>query len=349
MIHLRSLAVAKPRLRLTQKEALRFILKNFRIRPGTRALYKKIFSHADIQGRSFGLERLEDVLEEDPDRINRRFEEQAVRLSTQSLKEALRKAGTRPEDLDFLAVSTCTGYLCPGLAARLIESCGLRRDLRYADVVGMGCGSAIPALEQAHNFLAAHPSSAAAAVSTEICSAAMFSGDSADLVVSNAIFADGSAASVLGNSSGGGRAAFRSFACLTYPEWKEDLRFRTQEGRLRNVLSRKVPSQAAQSVHALTGKILSGEGLRAADVRHWVLHSGGSKVLDEIQKSLRLSDSDLAHSRFVLKRHGNLSSPSVLYALERLLASPHPPKKGEPGLMISFGAGFAAHACLLEF
>src|SRR5207247_3504699 len=142
----------------------------------------------------------------------------------------------------------------PGLSTRLIEACHLRKDLRCLDVVGMGCGSAIPSIEQAHNFLSVHPHKIAASVSTEICSAAIYSGDSPDLVISNAIFADGSAAVVLRNSSNAGLASLRSFGSHTYPEWKETLRFKSEKGRLRNVLSKDVPAVVEKSIHVLVKK-----------------------------------------------------------------------------------------------
>lgn len=347
MTRLVSLATVRPRLRLTQEESLRFILSRFRMRPATRELYKKVFANASIARRRFSLGRVEEVLDEDPDRINRRFEREAVDLSRRSLLSALRRAKLRPRDLDFLAVSTCTGYVCPGLGARLVEACGLRPDLRYADLVGMGCGGAIPALEQARNFVAAHPGSTAAAVATEVCSAAMFSDDAADLVVSNAIFADGSAAAVVGDGSGPGLAVLKSFASRTYPAWRDELRFVTQGGRLRNVLSREVPSRAGEAVSAVVEDLLRSAGERPDRVRHWALHPGGAKVLDAVQSALGLSDASVKPSREILRLNGNLSSPSVLYVLERVAAKM--PARGDLGVMVAFGAGFSAHACLAEF
>src|SRR5207247_3688008 len=143
----------------------------------------------------------------------------------------------------------------PGLSTRLIEACHLRKDLRCLDVVGMGCGSAIPSIEQAHNFLSVHPHKIAASVSTEICSAAIYSGDSPDLVISNAIFADGSAAVVLRNSSNAGVASLPSFASHAYPDWKQALRFKSETGRLRNVISKYVLAVVENSIQLMINKL----------------------------------------------------------------------------------------------
>ena len=318
------------------------------MKKSTQRLYEKVFANESILHRRFSLDKLEDSLEEDPDKISLRFEEKAVELSARSLQAALRELEMDPRELDYLAVSTCTGYLCPGLSTRLIEACGLRKDVRCLDVVGMGCGSAVPALEQAHNFIAAHPEKTAASVSTEICSAAMYNGDSPDLVISNAIFADGSAAAVLGNSKSAGSPDFHTFSSLTYPEWQESLRFRTEKGRLRNVLAKEVPEQVREAVMALIEKLLAEQGLKQDDIRHWIFHAGGEKVLDAVQGSLKLSDAQMRRSRDVLKNHGNLSSPTVLYGLKNLLLSDEA-APGDWGILTSYGAGFSAHACLVKF
>jgi alkylresorcinol/alkylpyrone synthase len=350
-----SLGTALPPLRLTQQQALDFVLSRFPIgREATRALYRRVMAQPSIETRHFALDGIEDVLETDHDRINARFQKWAVRLSAQSLSRALRAAGLEPAAVDFAAVTTCTGYLCPGLSAYLVEAAGLRADVLTADVVGMGCGAAVPALRLAADFLRAHPGKTAAVVATEICSAAMYSADSPDLVVSNALFADGSAAALLTDAApaddagpGPVRPALLDFASLTLPEWREGLRFRTDGGYLRNVLSKDVPRQAAEALEKVTDDLLSRNGLSRKDVTRWVLHPGGDKVLAAVEERLGLSPRDLAAAHDVLRRCGNMSSPSCLFVLEESLAEGAAP--GERGVLASFGAGFSAHAALLAF
>lgn len=348
MIRLRSIAVAEPPFKFDQKEALSFILKNFEMRAGTRALYEKVFANESIEQRRFAVRNGEDFLEQDPDLINRQYESRAVKLSSESLALALGKAEIGVSELKFLSSSTCTGYLCPGLSTRLIESCSLRSDLRTVDIVGMGCGSAVPSLEQCYNFLSVHPEAKAASVSTEICSSAIYSDDAPELVISNAIFADGSGSCVLENSDDARYPALRGFSSITHPEWREALKFTTEGGRLRNVLDKKVPDLAGQAVRELTQKILSEFSLKPLDIGLWIFHAGGGKVLNEIQKAVELSDFQMSPSRSTLRRYGNLSSASVLYSLHDCLSGA-PLPKGSKALIAAFGAGFSAHACLFEF
>jgi predicted naringenin-chalcone synthase len=342
-----AVATAVPPLRVTQTQALRFILRRFKIRPATRALYRRVFAHESVSTRHFSLTSLDEVMESDPDRINRRFERQAVALSVRSLRSALKQANLLPRDVRFLVVTTCTGYVCPGLAAHVIGSAGLRPDVQYADFVGMGCGAALPALQAADNYCRSHPGQLAAVVSTEICSAAMYSDDAPDLVISNAIFADGSAATLLRTGPAAG-PALTHFSSLVIPRWREGVRFRTENGRLRNVLAKEVPEWAAQAIGQLLNNLLDQSGVRRSDITRWVLHAGGAKVLDALEGALPLAPGDLAASHAVLRKFGNLSSPTVLFALKESMAR-RPPRRGERAFMASFGAGFSAHAVFLEF
>jgi len=347
---------AVPPFRLTQAEALAFVLNHFEIRKETRALYKRTLSNRSIESRFFALDDLTEVLETDHDRIHARFEKWAVRLSSESLASALISAGLAPGQLDFIATTTCTGYLCPGLASHLIDVSKLRPDIAHTDLVGMGCAAALPALQQASNFVSAHPGSLAAVVCTEICSAAMFSNDSPDIVISNSIFSDGSAAIILksqatvGEENGSAVAApcVIDFGSLVVPEWRETLRFRTERGYLRNVLGKDVPRQAAVALQRVTNVLFDKHGLKNEQIDHWIVHAGGEKILREIQSVMGLSSDQLKGSWEILRTHGNMSSATVLFVLNKLQEL-ETPSAGTKGVLCSFGAGFSAHAALVEF
>jgi alkylresorcinol/alkylpyrone synthase len=337
---------AAPAFRFTQAEALEFFLRHYPLREGTQALYKRIFRNDSIRERHFAVRDPDEVPKEDMDGTNERFRRRATELASKALTEALAAAGASPEDLDFLAVTTCTGYLCPGLTSYVAEQVGLRPDVRRADLVGMGCGAALPALEAASDFVRASGGGLAAVVSVEICSATMFVDDAVDTIVSNALFSDGAAAAVLGAGAAPGRPRIARFASLHYPAWREDLRFRLKGGRLRNTLSKDVPARSAEALRGLLPPLLEPLELSQRDIGHWILHAGGEKILAAAEQALHLPPEALAPSRRVLRDHGNMSSPTVLYVLKDILSSR--PKPGW-GILASFGAGFSAHGALLEF
>jgi predicted naringenin-chalcone synthase len=192
-----ALGTALPPRSFSQSAALAWGLDHVPMKSDTRELYRRVLSDGAIATRHFAVDDLAEILETDHDVVLARFERWAAALSATSLSRALEASHLDAHSVDFLAATTCTGYLCPGLTSYVMERAGLRADVRRVDLVGMGCGAALPALEQACHFLAAHPDGTAAVVSTEICSAAIFLGDAPDLVVSNAIFGDGSAAAIL--------------------------------------------------------------------------------------------------------------------------------------------------------
>ena len=114
-------------------------------------------------------------MDQNLDQKNTRFEKKASDLAARALNDALSSAKLVAHDVDYLVAATCTGYVCPGLSSQLVELCGLKPSVRVADLVGMGCGAALPALEQASNFAKAHPGKIAAVVCAEICSATLVS------------------------------------------------------------------------------------------------------------------------------------------------------------------------------
>jgi alkylresorcinol/alkylpyrone synthase len=132
------------------------------------------------------------------------------------------------------------------------------------------------------------------------------------------------------------------------PEWRDTLRFRTEGGHLKNVLGKDVPVQAGQAIKKLAQRLLSENGLESANISHWMLHPGGEKVIREAEKALELNSEQTKASWEILRDHGNMSSSSVLFVLEKEMKI-HPPRPGEWGFLCSFGAGFSVHAALLEF
>ena len=356
-VEVAGLGTSRPPFVFPQSQALALGLALLKMTDRTRDLFTRVMSADGIEERHIGVDQVTDLLDTDHERKLARFERWGVTLSTEALQKALASALVQPQELDFLAVTTCTGYLCPGLSAYVAETCDLRLDLRRVDLVGMGCGAALPALEQSSQFLAAHPDGTAAVVSTEICSAAMLIGEAPDLVVSNAIFGDGSAAVVLKSAVPAPDGATTPSACrprivgfrsLLAPEWRDCLRFRTEGGHLRNVLSREVPGRAGEACSTVVHQLLEEHGLDMYHVDHWVVHAGGKAVLDAVQQALALPPDALDSARRVLRWSGNMSSPTVLFVLQEEQQL-RPPRRGERAVLTSFGAGFAAHAALIEY
>ncbi len=343
------LGTANPPLRLSQEEIYQAYATRIPLSEGAQSLLQRLFmENRSIAFRHLGMDTLDDALRNSQDDLIARFEKFAVPTAVEAARKALDEAGLATEQADALVVNTCTGYLCPGLTSYIAETLSLRPDVRPFDLVGMGCGGALPALETAYNFLQVHPGRQALVISVEMCSATIFFSDDADVLVSNAIFGDGAAAAVLTNDPGDSGIRLSGFAAGLFPEDRKHLRYATQEGKLRNVLSRRVPVLGAQHGHRVAETLLNEHDLALADVDHWLVHPGGEKVLQAFQRELDLPDEALLPAWRVLRDYGNMSSPTVLFVLEevRRTCSPQP---GQIGLLCSFGAGFSAFAGLVEF
>ena len=338
---LHSLATAVPPANFTQRQCLE-IARNSpalqRLNRRSQMILRAILTgDSGIATRHFALDDLAHIFDLTPDELNAGYRREAPRLAGAALNSALTQAGLRPDQLDALFLCTCTGYLCPGVTSYVAEQLGLRRDEMLYDLVGLGCGAAIQTLRAASHLLAGRPEAVVACVAVEISSAAFYLDDDYGVLVSACLFSDGAAASIWRGQPGATGLRCHGFRSLHWPEKRDMLRFETRNGKLRNLLDRSVPAEAAAAVATL----FAAE--RSAPPEAVLVHPGGRDVLDAVGQAL--PEYSLAESRAVLKAHGNMSSPSVLFVLEEYLRQ-HP--LGNANLWLaSFGAGFSAHSCQL--
>ena len=339
-MRLASLAHAVPPARFTQRDVWEILKKSRSVR-GLRAsscgLLEKILCGAsDIDTRHFATADPEALFSMDAGALARHYEDAAPRLAAKALTIALQRAGLRATDLDALFLCTCTGYLCPGPSSHVAERLGMRADAVLHDVVGLGCGAAVPTLRAAAAHIAANPSHIVATVAVEISSAAFFVADDPGVLISLCLFGDAASASIWSADAAGPRIG--NFASLHLPEHREAIRFVNDRGFLRNQLDRSVPSIAAAAVGKLVGDHPGHDGQATL-----ISHPGGRDVLDAIAETL--PDHSMQASREAMRRFGNCSSPTLLIALE--IDMEREPLRREPRSLTAFGAGFSCHAATL--
>jgi predicted naringenin-chalcone synthase len=341
-----SLAVALPEFSIDQSEAYGFIKKNYEKRLSSRGMkiLEKVLSHPGIKKRYLAVDGgLDTIVDEDPDIRVGRFTRHAVALSTRAAASALKRAGLTPAEVSGLVINTCTGYICPGISSYVAENLGLPPYARTFDMVGSGCGGALPNIFMSRS-LAQAAEGAVVSVSVEISSAAFQMGEDPGLLVSNSIFGDGAAASVWTTEPE--RLSVLDYESLLVPAFREHIRFVHRKGQLHNQLSMKLPCLTGGPVSALVRRLLERNGLSLDDIDHWAIHPGGEKIINAVKAGLGLSEEQVSATRGVLADYGNMSSPSVLFVLERLVRGPM--RAGDRCLMVAFGAGFSAYACLLK-
>jgi predicted naringenin-chalcone synthase len=300
-----------------------------------------------IATRHLALESLAEAFQFTPDVLYARFTKHAPALASAAARRALNDSGCKAEDIDAVLVSTCTGYLCPGLTGYVSEELGLRQNILALDLVGQGCGAALPNLRAAEAILAAGRGQKVLSVCVEVCSAAFYLDDDPGVLISGCLFGDGAAAVVLANKPQPDkrRVQWKFGASSLIPDQRDQLRFEQKNGMLRNILSLSVPKFAATEAAKLMAEALGAAGVDRDQVVGWVLHTGGRDVILALREKLGLSESDLRHSTGVLREFGNLSSPTVFFVLQAALKDSVP-----DGLwwMSAFGAGFSCHGALLQ-
>jgi alkylresorcinol/alkylpyrone synthase len=334
-----AVATAVPKHRFTQADILALAAYG-------DARRRAFFERSNIEGRFLYIDPARFRPDETVDDLNDRFARGALELSEEAARRALAAAGWTPGDVDFVATTTCTGRLTPSVDARLIERLGCRPGVQRVHVGDTGCAAAVVALQQAWNHLRAFPAHRALVVAVEICSAAYFHDDRLESAVAHAIFADGAGAVAL--STDGAGPTLVEHRTLFRPEHLAAMGFEYPGGRPRIVLSREVPRIGAAMIGEMAEILLASHGLKRSDVRCWVLHSAGRKVLDRACVALELDDAQITHSRTVLRRYGNMSSATILFVLEETLRA-ESPEPGDWGVMIALGPGFAAEGALLRW
>lgn len=343
-MYLHALATALPPAVFTQSECWDILQRSEarqRLNRRSALTLQAILRHdSGIATRHFALPNIERVFSMSPDELNEAFRTEAPRLATRALTAALTQAGIKAGDVDALLVCTCTGYLCPGVTSYVAEQLGLRANTFLQDLVGLGCGAAIPSLRAAEAIVAAQPTAVVACVAVEICSAAFYLDDDPGVLVSACLFGDGAAATIWRGAPGPRALRCGDFTTLHQPENRDRIRFEMRQGKLRNLLDASVPKLAAAAVEQLWTDERKRPGARP--ISRLIAHVGGRDVLDAIEQAC--GGCDLSASRQILRECGNMSSPSVLFALERALREGSPDKTSDWWLT-SFGAGFAAHGC----
>ncbi len=300
-----------------------------------------------IEARHLAVDTLDKVFSIDSDTLHARFLAHAPPLASQAASRALADAGLQAADIDAVIVSTCTGYLCPALSSYVTESLGLRADVMALDLVGQGCGAALPNLRTGEALIASGHCARVLSICVEVSSAAMYLDNDVGVLISACLFGDGAGAAVLSATPVDGKRSVRwvRAASIIDPSQRDALRFEQRGGLLRNILTREVPGLAASYAPRVLDEVLQAEGLERRDINQWIWHAGGRDVLAALCQRLSLSDADVSHSAAILREYGNMSSAFVYFVLQAALAAE---ESGGHWWLASFGAGFSSHGALLE-
>jgi predicted naringenin-chalcone synthase len=278
-------------------------------------------------------------------------------IGARAIREAVANAGARIDDIGHLCCVTTTGFLTPGLSALLIRELGIAPHCSRVDIVGMGCNGGLNALGVTAAWSAAHPDQLAVLLCAEACSAAYVFDSTMRTAVVNSLFGDGAAAIVLTGdntldsllpASCGPRIL--SFASHIITEAVGAMRYDwdNSQGKFSFYLDPDIPYVVGAHAERVVDRLLTGTGLRRSDITHWLVHSGGKKVIDAVRVNLRLTRHDVRHTIGVMRDHGNLSSGSFLFSYERLLRE-GVTRAGDYGVLMTMGPGSTIETALVQW
>jgi alkylresorcinol/alkylpyrone synthase len=279
---------------------------------------------------------------------NSEYREHAIALSRQVAEEALARAHRSAADVDMIITVSCTGFMIPSVDAYLIPEMGFRPDVRRLPITELGCAAGAVGLTRAWEYLRAYRRGTVLLIAVELPTLTFQRKDLTQAnLISCALFGDGAAAAVITDVPASGPAILDSRSYL-FPSSIDAMGFELKDTGFHIVLSKEVPQLIRGKIGALVDCLLSNHALTREQIRAFILHPGGQKLLSYMQQELGLCACQIQPSWDVLRDYGNLSSASVLFVLHEWMARGEI-KTGDHGMLAAFGPGFSAEMLLLQW
>lgn len=348
MPRIQSVASASPATRVDQNLAAAFARQKFAGRIPDLERLLPLFTNAGIETRYFAAPQEWFFVDHDLAEKSAMYVREATRLSAEAAGKALTKAGLTPEDVDYVIYVNTTGLATPSIDARLINAMGLRTDVRRTPIWGLGCAGGAAGLSHAHHYALAHPGVRILVVATELCGLTFLSEDTSKAnLVATALFADGAAAAVVGgdDTDGPGLEVLGTRSRF-YPDSLDVMGWTVLQEGLQVVFAQRIPQIVEETAADDIGGFLAEHGLKIADIGAFLLHPGGSKVLEAYRTALALEPAQLDTPRGILRDFGNMSSATVLFVLERHMDEQGVGRGGH-GLISALGPGFCSESLLV--
>jgi alkylresorcinol/alkylpyrone synthase len=346
--------VAFPAHRYDQRSVMECLKRRWRTNPKVLGLVERLHASVQVDGRSLALPL--DAYDglTDFGAANDAFIRVGTELAARAVSGAAARAGMKLDELDAIFFTTVTGVAAPTIDARLVNVLGLRRDIRRTPMFGLGCVGGAAGLARAADYLRGHPEHAVVLLSVELCSLTLQDDFSVANVVASGLFGDAAAALVLAGSERGADRRFDGALGARVVATRSAFFERTERVMgwdvgttgFKVVLSADVPEIVRAELPAEVDGFLRDHGLDRGDVRHWICHPGGPKVITAIEEALALPPGALTLTRESLASVGNLSSASVLHVLAQ---TQDRASSGDVGLLMAMGPGFCAELVLLAW
>ncbi len=275
------------------------------------------------------------------------FKREALNLSVAAVKK-ISGFDTIKDSLTHIITVTCTGLFAPGLDIELVTSLGLKRTIHRSSINFMGCNAAVLACRQAHQICTGDKKAVVLIVCTELCTLHFQNDHTDDYILSNLLFGDGSAAAIISGRKEPPHQKYQpvkinSFHSLIVEEGMQDMAWQISErGFIMNL-----SSYVSALLNKRMGQLLCSQGIKVSNIRHWAIHPGGKKILDEFCSTLMIKKEQLKYSYNTLRDFGNMSSATILFVLKELMQSQEI-KPREKIYAAAFGPGLTIESVILQ-
>jgi alkylresorcinol/alkylpyrone synthase len=279
---------------------------------------------------------------------NNEYIEHAVKLGREAAEKCLERGGVRPDEIDLIITVSCTGFMIPSLDAHLINLMGFRSNVGRMPFTELGCAAGAMALGRAADFLRARAGGNVLIIAVELPSLTFQRKDVTQAnLISSVLFGDGAAAVLV---SGNGHPGPRILVSETYtfPDSLGAMGFDLRDSGFHILLAKDVPEMIGGKIRGLVEGFLERNGRKREEIKGWILHPGGARLLGNIEAELGLTKCDTQPSWDILRNVGNLSSATILFILQEWLEK-RPLKAGDYALAAAFGPGFSAEFLLLQW
>ncbi|MBX3239643.1 MAG: type III polyketide synthase [Chitinophagaceae bacterium] len=273
------------------------------------------------------------------------YNKHAAPLSVDAIRKCI-DGKINVREITHLVTVSCTGMSAPGLDLQIMDMMDMCKNIYRTSINFMGCYAAIHALKIADAICRTEENARVVIVCTELCTLHFQRELTVDNITSSMLFADGSAAALLtGDHYPGTGLQLNRFYSEILPRGKKDMAWELSSSGFLMTLSGYIPELIKEDFERLVEKAIESSPMRKDDIAYWCIHPGGKRILDAIQKSMKLGEQDLATSCAILEEYGNMSSPTILFVLKRLLQQAQP---GKPLLGAAFGPGLTMETFLAE-
>ena len=303
-----------------------------------------MFTNAGVEKR-FLVRDIDEILSNDDlGWRNTIYKDASIKLGAGLMKNLLDETGTAADEIDLIITTSCTGFMIPSVDAYLINQFGMRPDIKRLPITELGCAAGAMALARANEYLRAFPDHKVVVMAIEIPSLTYQTRDfRVANLVSAALFGDGGAAVLLSGQKG--PCEILQNQTHFFYNTPELMGFELDQRGFKIILDKKISELVKTEFLEPVTQFLTKHGLLLQDIRNFVFHPGGRRILDTLKEVLAIGESDISASRKVLREAGNLSSASVIWVLAETLK--HRPEG--LGLMAAFGPGFNAELLTCAF